>query len=140
MDTNVTNIKSATVASYGGQSEDRDRSEWLDTIIFSDMTRGDSECHYEQWLLIISVERLVILICTIGLIFYLTRVNRSISTRNCNIQVPAQSSAPTPVSTYQAISSPFCRNIYNTAFELDVVRNANVLYQDIECIANIYMR
>ena len=75
----MTDTKSATVASYGGQSEDR--SEWLDTIIFSDMTRGDSECHYEQWLLLISVEHLVILLCTIGLIFYLTRVNRSISTR-----------------------------------------------------------
>ena len=36
----VTKTKSDTLASYGGQDQGRDRSEWLDTIVFSDITRG----------------------------------------------------------------------------------------------------
>ena len=79
------------------------------------MKRGDSECHYEQWLIVMCMEHIVMLMCTIGLIVYLTKVNRYISTRN-NIQVPAQSPAPTPRYTYQSVSSPFCRSAENTAF------------------------
>ena len=97
-----------------GQDEDRDG---VLNIITINMSMYD-QCHYEDWLIILTIKHMVILFCTVSLVFYLARLNKVISTKNTTTVYTALAPAPDSPSkcSYMQIASPFSRNLRDASF------------------------